>query len=321
MTVAPTEIIPQNRKRWIAAETLISLGIIGFLSWRFDGTAAIELLARPIWGHLTLALALLTAQMFLHTAAWRALLSAAGVDIAYRPVLRITLVSLFFNQAVPASLGGVGARVFYAHRLGAPLRAAASSVIAERFLFLVALAGLSLATLPWLTELVGASFDTTHVRIIAVGIAVVIICAVAVIGYGRRRIRNRPDGRTAAVWQSLLDISARPVQAAVAFVLLIFYHFLSFAAAFFFGLAYGLEADFATFAILIPHVLLIAAIPVSINGWGVREAAMIGLFSLAGFPETPVLAMSVGLGAGLLVTRMPFGLLLPGLGAQTLPKT
>ncbi len=317
MAEQTSELARPNRRRWIAVETAISLAIIGFLIWRFDAAAALDLLARPVWRHIAVALALLTAQMFLHAVAWRRLLSAAGVDLPFSPVLRITLVSLFFNQAVPASLGGVGGRVFYAHRLGAPLGAAAGSVVAERLLFLAGLVVLSLATLPGLNGLVGASFETTHVAIAAAVVSTGMACGLGVIGYGRRRIRNRPDGRTAAMWRTVVDISARPGDAVAAFVLFLVYHLLSIGAAFEIGRAYGLQAEVSTFAILIPHVLLIAAIPLSINGWGVREAAMIGIFSMAGYPETPVLAMSVGLGAALLVTRMPFGLLLPGLGTHT----
>jgi glycosyltransferase 2 family protein len=49
--------------------------------------------------------------------------------------------------------------------------------------------------------------------------------------------------------------------------------------------------------LLIPPVILIATIPVSIAGWGVRESAMVLAFSYAGLAESDGLIISILLGA------------------------
>jgi hypothetical protein len=51
--------------------------------------------------------------------------------------------------------------------------------------------------------------------------------------------------------------------------------------------------------LLVIPVLLIAAIPLSIAGWGVRECTMIIAFAYAGLPESDGLVVSVLLGAAL----------------------
>ena len=50
--------------------------------------------------------------------------------------------------------------------------------------------------------------------------------------------------------------------------------------------------------LLIPPVILIAAVPVSIAGWGVRESAMLAAFSYAGLPDSDGLLVSILFGAG-----------------------
>lgn len=50
---------------------------------------------------------------------------------------------------------------------------------------------------------------------------------------------------------------------------------------------------------LIQPMTLIAANPVSIVGWGVREAAMIAAFSYSGLPEGDRLIVSLLLGANM----------------------
>lgn len=58
---------------------------------------------------------------------------------------------------------------------------------------------------------------------------------------------------------------------------------------------------------LMPHVLLLAALPLSINGWGVREVAIAALLNLAGVPVEQAVAISVLFGIAILIARMPLG--------------
>ena len=55
--------------------------------------------------------------------------------------------------------------------------------------------------------------------------------------------------------------------------------------------------DFMQVFILVLPVILVAAIPVSIAGWGLREGAMVLAFSLAGSAASDALIVSILLGA------------------------
>jgi uncharacterized membrane protein YbhN (UPF0104 family) len=55
--------------------------------------------------------------------------------------------------------------------------------------------------------------------------------------------------------------------------------------------------------------MLIAAIPVSIAGWGVREGAMVTAFTFAGLPNHDALAISALFGAGSFVVGAVGGLI------------
>jgi hypothetical protein len=48
--------------------------------------------------------------------------------------------------------------------------------------------------------------------------------------------------------------------------------------------------------LLVPPVLLIATVPISIAGWGVREKSLVLAFAYAGLPETDGFLVSVLLG-------------------------
>ena len=67
-----------------------------------------------------------------------------------------------------------------------------------------------------------------------------------------------------------------------------------------------LDLSFLDCLVLIPPVILLSTIPISIAGWGVREAAMITLLALVGVAEADAFVLSVLFGL------LTFGLSLPG---------
>ncbi|HEY0720535.1 MAG TPA: UPF0104 family protein, partial [Gammaproteobacteria bacterium] len=60
-----------------------------------------------------------------------------------------------------------------------------------------------------------------------------------------------------------------------------------------------------TFLVVAPPAILLTLIPISLAGWGVREGAMIGLFTLVGADKTLVLSMSILYGIVLIIASLP----------------
>jgi hypothetical protein len=58
------------------------------------------------------------------------------------------------------------------------------------------------------------------------------------------------------------------------------------------GLALGLPVPVGSYFFLIPAVLLLSALPVSVGGWGVGDAAFVTLFGFAGATSEGALALS-----------------------------
>ena len=67
-----------------------------------------------------------------------------------------------------------------------------------------------------------------------------------------------------------------------------------------------MNLSFLDCLVLIPPVVLVSTIPISIAGWGVREAAMITLLALVGVAKADAFVLSVLFGL------LTFGLSLPG---------
>jgi hypothetical protein len=75
--------------------------------------------------------------------------------------------------------------------------------------------------------------------------------------------------------------------------------------AFFLSLAIGIDSSLWMWGLVMPIVILVTAIPVSINGWGIREFAMIHLWALFGIAESEAFLISICLGIVAIVSSLP----------------
>ena len=75
------------------------------------------------------------------------------------------------------------------------------------------------------------------------------------------------------------------------------------------GDSLNVPLSFATWLVIIPLVSLIQLTPVSLAGWGVREAAMVVILAGFGVSATAALATSVLMGLALIVLGLPGGLI------------
>ena len=86
------------------------------------------------------------------------------------------------------------------------------------------------------------------------------------------------------------------------------------------GWALGLRYDLTTYFVIVPPAILLTVIPVSLAGWGVREGALVALFSFIGADKATVLTMSILYGLTLIIVSLPGFLIYLG-GRQRLLST
>src|SRR3981081_3190056 len=82
---------------------------------------------------------------------------------------RLSLIGAFFNQALPSSLGGDGARIWLSVKGGAAPRAATYSVLVARVVGLLWLIVLAVACLPWSLAIVSNATGRILLIVCAVG--------------------------------------------------------------------------------------------------------------------------------------------------------
>jgi uncharacterized membrane protein YbhN (UPF0104 family) len=305
----------------LAAKILLSLGLLAFLfrrvSWSEFAATARD--ARVEW--IVAAFLLLVASNVLGAFQWGRLLRVVDIRIPFWKLVAYYHVGLFFNNFLPANIGGDIARVSDASRYGPSKTAAFSAVLMDRLINTVALAGLAVLT-------TAPAIDRFHLGLLYAAIvgffalslgvlwavfhpALLPACSRVLRRIGLGRVGPHLDdlARRLAAFRGQHGLFAGMFAVAIVVQLArIGVHVLM-------GRALGLDVPLTYFLLFVPLLAVIVSLPISLNGIGVREGAGIVLFGLVGVDRarafslqfmTYGVAVAVSLlGAAIFLARIP----------------
>lgn len=240
--------------------------------------------AAPSW--LAAALGLALAAILLVALRWRLLAGWLGLAIPAALAVRAMFVGAFGAQVLPSVLGTDVVRGWLVAGQASRVRPVVASVMADRLVGLFALCLLFVAANPEARQLPPpADAWLGPLAVLGSGGAL----AAFVLGCG---VRFRP----------------RPLLASLALALLV--HAVAVVAAALVARAYGVQDALALWFSIIPLSLVVSSLPVSINGWGVREATIVALAAPLGVPAAEALLVSMTLGALNMLASLPGAALL-----------
>lgn len=234
---------------------------------------------------------------------WYLVMHQMGFGQNFPFYMRSYFKGTFFNQGLPTSIGGDAIRVLDVARLGHRKREAFYGVAIDRGLGLVGLLLLNLLANALEPDLLPHGVFLTINTLVILGLVGFVVL------YGLRRIDLLKRWQITRLFhhisrhlaQVLSDWRSVGIQLSLSLAI----HLFSIIAIFLIGRSVEMEFDLLTFAVIVPPVILLTLIPVSLAGWGVREGAMIGLFTLIGADKTVVLSMSILYGVVLIVSSLP----------------
>src|SRR5262245_20470701 len=141
-----------------------------YFSMRWVNVGALgERLGRFELGWVALAVVLLGAETVRLAVRWREIATACHATLAFNSALQITFIATFFNQVLPSTVGGDGARIWLFARQGAGWAKATYSVLVDRIVGLVVLALVVIACLPYTFTLIDDSIARAVLLVIGFG--------------------------------------------------------------------------------------------------------------------------------------------------------
>ena len=274
----------------LSARILVSAALLYFA---LRGIDFAEIQARliqnsPSWflGWTALSVLTILVQVFLGAMRWQEISLRCHAPLIVRQAFRYNMIGTFFNQTLPSTIGGDAVRLWLVSRT-AGWRAATYSVLVDRAIGLIALAIVVVFSLPWSYQLIGN--EKGRLALVLVDLAAVSA------GLGFLLLGYLPWPWLKTWWptrhvyacslvanQVIFNYRSGPKIAALALSV----HVLTVVSAWCAVRSISAPADFEQIFMLIPPIALITMLPISIAGWGVREATMMVAFGYAGLDQT-----------------------------------
>jgi len=251
------------------------------------------------WIGMAIAVTLL--QVFVAMLRWREISAECGAPLEPGRAMRYNMIGTFFGQTLPSAIGGDAARLWLVARAGAGWRAASYSIFVDRAIGLIGLAVFVVASLPWSYRLITdpsgrAALLLVDFAALAGGLGFLILGALQWPWLKSWWATHHIHACAKIANRILFSRSKGPIVATSSLLVSL----LAVVQAWCVVLAIAAPVGFSQVFLLIPPVMLITMLPISIAGWGVREASMGLAFGFAG------LAPSEGVNVSLLFGIVSF---------------
>jgi hypothetical protein len=297
----------RETSRWRSATLqILKVGVsAGLLAWLFrqvDASRLWSAVEAASWRWLGAAALLYFAMLVVSSWRWNTLLRAQGVAVRLSTLIGSFLVATFFNNFLPSNIGGDVVRIRDTSGPAQSRTLAATVVLVDRGLGLLALV---------LVAALGATASQQALRqgappvqpwILWTGLffgGIVSIQAlrapalVARLAAPLRLLHAEWVDERLAKLTAVLDrfasapgaLASSAAGAVIVQALLV---------AFYAAVARGLHIPVSPWhlAVMVPVSFIVQMIPISVNGFGVREATFVAFFALAGLPAEAAMLLS-----------------------------
>lgn len=239
---------------------------------------------------------------------WRTLVLAERIHFDLARLIHLYLVGMAFSHFLPTNMGGDAIKAFYVGRESGNMAGATSAVLMSRVasffgMLLIALPGLAIlhsrfsaSTIVWFLVL-------SLLLLIAISGAIAVAAVLPAVSTRFLKhawLNTKAFNTIASVGHAIRKASKRPAPLGVAVIFGMLFWIASFASYYGYAMALNIQVPFSFYIIAIPFVSMVAALPISINGFGVREGAFVYVFSTIHVPTTTSLLLALLMDAQML---------------------
>ena len=288
----------------------VTVGLLVHIGRRIEWTELIHLFTLADGIFILAAILFSVLNLLLSNLRWHSLIRCTPrSSVRFWELMDLSVVGLFFNTCLPGGIAGDLIRGHRAKQYELKSREAYGSVIVDRLLGLIGLITVAVFgfTMNW-TDTTGFrwQFPLFCVNIVGV-VSYFSLVNPTVSNWVLRRFNPKNDliekglrlYKTVASYPSSGHYWVSLIATLLTGGLLV-------ATMFCLSQAFGSAIPYGVLLWLVPTVGILSTIPISLNGWGIREAGYIFFLELVGVSTTHALALSMSFGA--------LALLLGGLG-------
>lgn len=284
----PASYKTSGRKRLqVAVRIVITLSLFALLLRSVSLPQLFTTLLHAQRSDLLMGLALGILGVILSCYVWRSLVLAEGIKAKLGRLIKLYLIGVAFSHFLPTSMGGDAIKAFYIGKESGNLPGATSAVLMSRITGFV---GMLLVALPTLLIFHNALKERVVIGflllcllwVMAIGSAVLVTTLLPRMSTKFLKelwIRQKFVGKLLNFGNVLSESMRRPraVGASILFGMLFWIsNCLAYSA---YAAAVGIHLPLFFYFIVIPFASILASLPISISGFGVREGVQVYLFS------------------------------------------
>lgn len=266
--------------RWIGTlvSSVLFIGLLAQQDWEKTWESLIN---SPVW-LLPFVFSLYFMSQMLNTMRWKVLLSAQDIQVPFLDALKIVLTGAFASNFLPSTIGGDTVRVISLLRYNPTWSVNVATVVLDRLINVLAmLTILPFSFIVFGEQALALTISGFHYLPSSKGVILAyggIVVAKNWLGRASSKLRAWVDG----MWEILRVWFHRPRALILAFVLSWLSSLLVFVAIW--VLARGLGMTIALYQVMGIMVLtyFLSMLPISINGYGLREVAVTTLYMQIG---------------------------------------
>jgi glycosyltransferase 2 family protein len=274
----------QNWKKWLfPVQVIVSIGLIYWIIQRISWRESLDVLLSASLLYIIIACLNYYISVIVSCMRWKELLKIENLSIPLPLLVRWYLIGSFANNLLPTDVGGDIGRIYYANRYAKNPKVITRSVILDRvsgFIVMIFFAWLGL-------------FFIANQQFLAIAILVFLVLVLMFIFFLRKMESCIPT-KIKVLLQYFIEIfnyyAKRPKSVYFILTLSVLFHFMAG-----FGAWINLKAvyvDIPFFIILLVSAFanVLAALPISLNGLGLKEAAYIWLIGSMYASESQIFA-------------------------------
>ena len=293
----------------VVVTLLIFVLLFKSISW----TALLQALTHVFYGKLLLGLMIGAFSIVISSYQWRSLLHAEHIHYDLAELIDLYLVGIAFSHFLPTGMGGDVVKAIHVGRSSNNSAGSASAVVMSRvtgFFGMLLLAipvlliwhnGFSTSILVWfliLSLLVGGLICGT----------IFVAAILPKIARGKWA-KNRIMASAAKIGNALQASAKRPRALLVAILIGASFWLIGCLNYYAYGLALDIHIHLYFYFVAIPFVSLVIFLPISINGFGVREGAFVFIFSVAHVATASALLLALFMDAQVLLFGIVGGII------------
>jgi uncharacterized membrane protein YbhN (UPF0104 family) len=286
---------------------MLAILLLMLIAWAVDLQATYTLFRNTQWQWVIACLLLVQVQVVISAIRWRVTAGRLGQYLSVPRAVREYYLATLGNLSLPGGVAGDAARI-YRNRRPAGVRIVAQVVMIERLAGQVALVTVAIAGWLLWPAMLQVAVPVLAGKLLLAALAFALLMALLawlLAGFAASRIARFVRSFGPALYRTWVAQRQWLVQGVLSLGIVATY-LLVFAAC-----ALALQQPMSVVAILsiVPLVLLSMVIPLSIGGWGIREAVAATLWPMAGLSPEAGVATSVLYGLVSMLGTIPGALM------------